>query len=96
MSIEEINEEYLDYNNINYEDYDVRYAFGIKKRTNRDEKEVIKAMKPKIWEHWGKWSKCSVTCGVGKIIRWRFCISDNCGKNEREAQIKTCVLAPCL
>lgn len=49
----------------------------------------------KLWDHWGKWSACSVTCGVGKMTRWRHCVSDGCDPGEKEAQIKTCNMKPC-
>ncbi|KAJ8955131.1 hypothetical protein NQ318_009024 [Aromia moschata] len=55
----------------------------------RDKKNV------KMWDHWSKWSPCSVTCGVGKMTRWRHCVSPGCDPGEKEAQIKTCTLAPC-
>ncbi|KAF5280045.1 hypothetical protein FQR65_LT03300 [Abscondita terminalis] len=50
---------------------------------------------PKVWDQWGKWSTCSVTCGIGKITRWRHCISGGCADGEKEAQIKTCTLPAC-
>ncbi|KAG5876641.1 hypothetical protein JTB14_012986 [Gonioctena quinquepunctata] len=49
----------------------------------------------KIWDHWGRWSACSVSCGVGKMTRWRHCVSRGCASGEKEAQIKTCDLSPC-
>ncbi|KAK9679295.1 Thrombospondin type 1 domain [Popillia japonica] len=50
---------------------------------------------PKIWDQWSKWSACSVTCGIGKITRWRHCVSGGCAPGEKEAQIKTCTLPSC-
>lgn len=50
---------------------------------------------PKVWDHWGKWSQCTVTCGIGKITRWRHCISGGCARGEKEAQIKTCTMPAC-
>ena len=50
---------------------------------------------PKIWDHWGNWSKCSITCGVGKLTRWRHCIGGSCDLGEKEAQLKTCTFAAC-
>lgn len=49
----------------------------------------------KIWDHWGKWSPCSVTCGEGKMTRWRHCVSEACAPGEKEAQIKTCKMKSC-
>lgn len=50
---------------------------------------------PKVWDHWGKWSQCTVSCGIGKITRWRHCVSGGCAQGEKEAQIKTCTLPSC-
>lgn len=51
--------------------------------------------KPKIWDQWGNWSTCSVTCGIGKIMRWRHCISGSCSLGEKKAQLRTCTSAAC-
>ncbi|XP_076646279.1 A disintegrin and metalloproteinase with thrombospondin motifs adt-1 [Halictus rubicundus] len=50
---------------------------------------------PKIWDQWGSWSSCSVTCGIGKLSRWRHCIAGGCSIGEKKAQLKTCTLAAC-
>lgn len=50
---------------------------------------------PKIWDQWGNWSRCSVTCGIGKLTRWRHCIGGSCLLGEKKAQLKTCTLAAC-
>ncbi|XP_028141007.1 ADAMTS-like protein 1 [Diabrotica virgifera virgifera] len=68
---------------------DVVYIDDISLKNVRSKKDA------KVWDHWGKWSACSVTCGVGKITRWRHCISNECAPGEKEAQIKTCTLKPC-
>ncbi|KAL2723299.1 uncharacterized protein V1477_019150 [Vespula maculifrons] len=47
------------------------------------------------WDDWGAWSPCSVTCGCGQQVRWRHCITDDCIKGLKKAQIKTCHLRPC-
>ncbi|KAK2583758.1 hypothetical protein KPH14_009670 [Odynerus spinipes] len=47
------------------------------------------------WDDWGAWSPCSVTCGCGQQVRWRHCITDDCTKGLKRAQIKTCHLKPC-
>lgn len=49
----------------------------------------------KIWGPWGKWSSCSVTCGAGQITKFRYCISDGCGFDEKEARVKVCKMNPC-
>lgn len=49
----------------------------------------------KVWDHWGKWSPCTVTCGEGKMTRWRHCVSEACEPGEKEAEIKTCKRKPC-
>ncbi|XP_076179001.1 zinc metalloproteinase nas-36-like [Ptiloglossa arizonensis] len=48
-----------------------------------------------IWDQWGNWSSCSVTCGAGKISRWRHCISGSCSFGEKKAQLRTCTLPAC-
>lgn len=47
------------------------------------------------WDDWGAWSPCSVTCGCGQQVRWRHCITEECVKGLKKAQIKTCHLRPC-
>ncbi|KAJ3642799.1 hypothetical protein Zmor_025553 [Zophobas morio] len=51
--------------------------------------------RPKKWDRWSKWSPCSVSCGAGKITRWRHCVAGGCAPGEKEAQIKTCTLNAC-
>lgn len=62
-----------------------------------DEVDVNDRLKKdaKVWDHWGKWTPCTVSCGVGKMTRWRHCISEACSPGEKEAQIKTCKKKPC-
>ncbi|KAK6627375.1 hypothetical protein RUM44_009852 [Polyplax serrata] len=62
---------------------------GEKTKINSDRKGV------KIWDQWGKWSPCSVTCGVGRSTRWRHCIGGGCAQGEKEAQIKRCTNPAC-
>lgn len=50
---------------------------------------------PKVWDRWGKWGGCSVTCGIGRMTRWRHCVSGGCAAGEKEAQIRTCTLSAC-
>nr|CAH7763032.1 unnamed protein product [Callosobruchus chinensis] len=61
-----------------------------------DMREIRRGKKDsKVWDYWGKWSPCSVSCGVGKMTRWRHCLSQSCEPGEKEAQIKTCNINPC-
>ncbi|XP_026670047.1 thrombospondin-1-like [Ceratina calcarata] len=48
-----------------------------------------------VWDDWGNWSTCSVTCGNGRRVRWRHCSANNCVKGLKKAQIKTCHLKKC-
>ncbi|GLV34919.1 hypothetical protein CBL_09399 [Carabus blaptoides fortunei] len=61
---------------------------------NKRQKKEIQS-KTKVWDHWGTWSSCSVTCGAGKLTRWRHCVRGGCATGEKEAQIKTCTLPAC-
>ncbi|CAH1105206.1 unnamed protein product [Psylliodes chrysocephalus] len=62
---------------------------------NQLEENLRSKKETKVWDHWGKWSACSVSCGIGKMTRWRHCISKSCAPGEKEAQIKTCTAASC-
>ncbi|CAK9804367.1 THBS2 [Anthophora plagiata] len=74
---------------------------GDNKNARNDKKSIsnkngrINREGPKIWDHWGNWSGCSVTCGIGKLTRWRHCIGGSCLFGEKKAQLKTCTLAAC-
>ncbi|XP_076248668.1 uncharacterized protein LOC143188345 [Calliopsis andreniformis] len=46
------------------------------------------------WGRWTDWSSCSVTCGKGRQIRWRYCLHD-CGSAETEMEEKACQLPAC-
>lgn len=54
-----------------------------------------KNSKNKIWDQWGEWSACTVTCGIGLNTRWRHCVSGTCASGEKEAQIRTCTFPAC-
>lgn len=55
----------------------------------------IKREEEKIWGPWGKWTPCSVTCGEGRTIKFRYCESESCGVGEKEAKIKPCKMKTC-
>ncbi|XP_031827874.2 uncharacterized protein LOC116424943 [Nomia melanderi] len=46
------------------------------------------------WGKWTDWSSCSVTCGKGRQIRWRYCLHD-CTTAETEMEEKSCQLPAC-
>nr|XP_034173946.1 uncharacterized protein MAL13P1.304-like [Osmia lignaria] len=46
------------------------------------------------WGRWTDWSSCSVTCGKGRQIRWRYCLRD-CSTAETEMEEKACQLPAC-
>lgn len=72
------------------EDYSAFFGSKAKKEGQPAEKNG-----PKVWDRWGKWSSCTVSCGIGKMTRWRHCVAGGCEKGEKEAQIKTCTLSAC-
>ncbi|KAL6258576.1 hypothetical protein P5V15_010530 [Pogonomyrmex californicus] len=77
---------FRDVNDDHQEDNDIRLQLKRADKTHRE---------PKIWDQWGNWSTCSVTCGIGKIMRWRHCIGGRCSLGEKKAQLKTCTSAAC-
>nr|CAI5836295.1 unnamed protein product [Callosobruchus analis] len=66
------------------------------KRSKRDknEKRIEKSNEKQKWDDWSHWSGCSVSCGKGRIIRWRHCI-DSCDGIETEMQERACQLPAC-
>ncbi|CAK9797463.1 hypothetical protein ANTQUA_LOCUS1177 [Anthophora quadrimaculata] len=46
------------------------------------------------WGKWTDWSSCSVTCGKGRQIRWRYCLRE-CTTAETEMEEKACQLPAC-
>lgn len=58
---------------------------------------MIKEYFGNLWSNWTDWSKCSVTCGEGRKIRWRHCLKfGKCKDNvETEMVEKRCALSPC-
>ncbi|KAH0954128.1 hypothetical protein HN011_011803 [Eciton burchellii] len=75
-----------DIDNNNKEDNNIQFQITRVARRNKE---------PKIWDRWSSWSTCSVTCGVGKITRWRHCIGGSCSVGEKKAQLRTCTSAAC-
>lgn len=57
----------------------------------RNEEETKTGRK---WGKWTDWSSCSVTCGKGRQIRWRYCLRD-CSTAETEMEEKACQLPAC-
>ncbi|XP_018304337.1 uncharacterized protein [Mycetomoellerius zeteki] len=47
------------------------------------------------WDNWSIWSACSVSCGQGRQVRWRHCLSTDCTKGLKKAQLKSCHLKDC-
>ncbi|VEN50267.1 unnamed protein product [Callosobruchus maculatus] len=66
------------------------------KRSNRGkgQKRIEKSNEKQKWDDWSRWSSCSVSCGKGRIIRWRHCI-DSCDGIETEMQERACQLPAC-
>lgn len=73
------------------------FSFGEKSFIFSNNLKEISRMKreEKIWGPWESWSSCSATCGIGKMFKFRYCISDYCGIDEKEARIKPCQMKPC-
>ncbi|KAF5276486.1 hypothetical protein FQA39_LY06555 [Lamprigera yunnana] len=46
------------------------------------------------WSDWTSWSSCSVSCGKGRKIQWRQCLS-NCDTAQTEMKEKSCQLPAC-
>lgn len=63
--------------------------------TNENQIEERVKREEKVWGPWGHWSACSVSCGVGEKVMFRYCISDSCALGEKEAKVKPCNMAPC-
>lgn len=57
----------------------------------RNEEETKSGRK---WGKWTDWSSCSITCGKGRQIRWRYCLRD-CSTAETEMEEKACQLPAC-
>ncbi|XP_032668391.1 A disintegrin and metalloproteinase with thrombospondin motifs adt-2 [Odontomachus brunneus] len=47
------------------------------------------------WDDWNNWSACSVTCGQGRQVRWRHCLSENCSEGLKKAQMRSCRIKDC-
>ncbi|XP_053994166.1 uncharacterized protein LOC128884673 [Hylaeus volcanicus] len=63
------------------------------KAARRESSENQKRQNSK-WGRWTDWSSCSVTCGKGRQIRWRYCLHD-CSTAETEMEEKACQLPAC-
>ncbi|XP_028050554.1 transcription initiation factor TFIID subunit 11 isoform X2 [Monomorium pharaonis] len=48
-----------------------------------------------VWDSWSIWSACSVTCGQGRQVRWRHCLSKDCTDGLKKAQMRSCRLKDC-
>ncbi|KZC08404.1 hypothetical protein WN55_09308 [Dufourea novaeangliae] len=77
----------------------------VKKRSSREHGTKEPSSMPKTirreteksqrkWGTWTDWSSCSVTCGKGRQIRWRYCLHD-CSTAETEMEEKACQLPAC-
>ncbi|XP_076649589.1 uncharacterized protein LOC143357185 [Halictus rubicundus] len=61
-------------------------------RTKNNRRQIDKSQRK--WGRWTDWSGCSVTCGKGRQIRWRYCLHD-CNTAETEMEEKACQLPAC-
>ncbi|KAG7189511.1 hypothetical protein KM043_017202 [Ampulex compressa] len=73
-----------------------RSAFGTPsvKPSTIERRDSKKAKRRRKWGRWTDWSSCSVTCGKGRQIRWRYCLH-NCTIAETEMEEKACQLPAC-
>ncbi|XP_050312343.1 uncharacterized protein LOC126747637 [Anthonomus grandis grandis] len=61
----------------------------------KDDHQGKKRVKRKPeWKKWTEWSACSVTCGKGRIIRWRHC-KKSCEDVETEMEERSCQMPEC-
>ena len=45
----------------------------------KEESPVVEEIPPEGWLSWTEWTECSSTCGIGKIVRSRKCVSHTPG-----------------
>lgn len=60
-----------------------------------DSNNFLNFVDTELWDAWSNWSTCSVSCGSGRQVRWRHCLTESCTKGMKKAQIKSCRLKDC-
>ncbi|XP_012055942.1 PREDICTED: properdin-like [Atta cephalotes] len=88
---------YSRFKRIPHEITQMRVSSLIKKKRDAITKETSnnKNIDWTAWDNWSIWSACSVSCGQGRQVRWRHCLSADCTKGLKKAQLKSCYLKNC-
>ncbi|XP_026669477.1 protein PFC0760c-like, partial [Ceratina calcarata] len=73
---------------------DQKRSLGSRRVVKMSGSSRMKKENGKKWGKWTDWSSCSVTCGKGRQIRWRYCLHD-CSTAETEMEEKACQLPAC-